>query len=326
MKNKILILLSVILAFTTFSCSTLKELGYTPEIKMESVALKGLDFEGITFSCDYSISNPYPLSFSIQKVDATISCSESSYVELTTDNGIKVAARGSRKNTIDFKIPYETILKIAKETDGKEALPFEVKGAAFLDLSEVPLANLSSMELPFRVAFDVPVFKPGFSVSNPRLVMPTLTELTGMLKNSGMAAKKAATVAAQLLSGKPVSEALLDGVDLNFKFTFDLKVSNEGNSSWKCDLKDCAIKSGTEDLIDLTLPEKTLTAKSNVVPVTATLNTLKAGKFIVQMINKSGEDPVFTVDSALTFPELEYVQNIPLSYSTKLPLSKVATK
>lgn len=326
MKNKIIILLAVLFSFTTFSCSTLKELGYTPEIKMDSVGIKGLDFEGITFTCDYSISNPYPLSFSIQKVDASISCSESSYVELSTDNGIKVEARGNRKNTFTFKIPYETILKIAKETDGKESLPFEVKGAAYLDMSGIPLANMSSLELPFNVAFDVPVFKPHFSVSNARLVMPTVSELTSMLKNSGMAVTKAAKVAAQILAGKSVTEALFDGIDLNFKFVFDLNVKNEGNSSWKCNIQDCAIKSGSNDLIDLALSENELTANSNIVPVTATLNTLKMGKFIVQMINKSGEDPEFSLDSKLTFTELKYISDIPLSYSTKIPLSKISTK
>lgn len=326
MKNRILIVLVAVLALTTFSCSTLKELGYSPEIKMESVAIKGLDFEGITFTCDYSISNPYPLSFSIQKVDASINCSDLTYAELTTDNGIKVEARGNRKNTFTFKIPYETILKIAKETDGKESLPFAVKGAAYLDLSAVPLANLSSLELPFNVDFEVPVFKPHFSVSNARLVMPSVSELTSMLKNSGMAVTKAASVAAQIISGKSVTEALLSGVDLNFKFTFDLNVSNEGNSAWKCNLDNCAIKSGSSDLIDLALSEKELTANSNVVPVTATLNTLKMGKFIVQMINKSGEDPEFSVDSKLSFTELKYINDIPLSYSAKIPLSKISTK
>lgn len=324
MKNKLLVLFAGLLAFTAFSCSTLKELGYTPEIKMQSVALEGLDFEGISFSCDYTISNPYPLSFSIQKVDASVSCSESSYVKLSTDNGINVEGMGKRKNTFTFKVPYETILKIARETSGKTSLPFEIKGAAYLDLSGIPLAGSSSLELPFKVAFDVPIFKPSFAVSNPKLVMPTLSELKDSFVNSGMGLATAATIASQILSGKSLSESIFNNVDLNLKFTFDLNVANEGSSAWQCSLDNCAVRTGSGDLIDLSLPDQKITAKSNTIPVTATLNTLNAGKFIVQLLNKSGSDPVFAVESKLTFPELKYVKDIPLNYSTKIPLSKVS--
>lgn len=323
MKNKLLALLAGILVFTTFSCTTLKQLGYTPEIKMQNVALKSLDFEGITFSCDYSISNPYPLAFSIKNVDATVSCSESSYINLSTDKGINVAAMGTRQNAFTFKVPYETILKISKETKGKESLPFEIKGAAYLDLSAIPLAEMSTLSLPFSVAFDVPVFKPNFSVSNPKLVMPTVSELTNTLKNGGMAITKATKLAAQILSGKSVSESIFDGVDLNFKFTFDLNVANEGSSAWQCTLDNCAIKSSTNNLIDLALPENTISASKNTIPVTATLNTINAGKFIVQLMNKKGSNPVFSVDSKVTFSDLKYMKDIPLSYSTEIPLSKL---
>lgn len=322
MKNKIIVLIAGILAFTTISCSTLKQIGYVPEIKMQSVALKGLDFEGITFSCDYSISNPYPLSFSIDRVAASVICSDVTYVNLSSDKGVNVAARGSKKNTFNFKIPYETILKVAKSSEGKESIPFKIKGAAYLDLSAIPLAEYQTLELPFNVAFDVPVFKPTFSVSNPKLVMPTVAELTNMLKDGGMAVTTAAKVATQILSGKSITEALFEGVDLNFKFTFDLNVANKGSAAWQCSLDNCAIRSSTNDLIDLSLPDKKITADSNTIPVTATLNTLNAGKFIVQLLNKSGKNPVFTVDSKVTFPDLKYAKDIPLTYNTEIPLGK----
>lgn len=328
MKTRYIIygLLCGLIALFTVSCSTLRELGYAPEFKMQQVSLKGLDFEGITFNCEYAITNPYPLAFSIQKVDASVNCSEASYIKLSADKGITVEANGKRSNSFTFKVPYSTILSIAKDTNGKESLPFAIKGSAYLDTSAIPLLD-DSLELPFSMNFEVPVFKPNFSVSNPRIEKPSLTEIRDALSDSGVALTKAITIASQVIGGKSLSDAIFDNVNLNFGFMFDLNVANEGNSSWQCNLNTCSVRSGDRNLIDLGLGEKgQLTASSNKVPVKATLNTLNTGKYVVQMLNKKGTDPVFTVESKLSFPKLKYAKDIPLTYTVTIPLSKINTE
>ena len=56
----------------------------------------------------------------------------------------------------------------------------------------------------------------------------------------------------------------------------------------------------------------------------ATLNTIEAGAFIIQLLNKSGENPTFSLSSGLTFPDTSYAKNIPLNYSVEIPLSSIA--
>lgn len=320
-KNCIFSAFALIFSMLVFSCSSLKELGYSPEIKAQAVALKGLDFEGISFECAYSISNPYPASFSIQGVEAAVSCAGAQEIHLSADEGITVEAKGSSKNIFAFKVPYSAILSIAQELPGKESLPFKIEGKARLDTSKIPLAGMKQMELPFSADFEVPVFKPEFSVSNPRIQIPSLTELKNAFSSSGMTLTKAASVAAQMLSGKTLSEAVLDGVDLDFAFLFDLNVSNAGSASWQCVLENCTVSSSAHELINLSLGSSgTLSASSGTVPVAARLNSLNAGKYIVQMINKKGTAPVFAVNSRLSFPQLPYAKDIPLSYSCAVPL------
>lgn len=312
---------ALIFSVLVLSCSSLKELGYSPEIKTQSVALKGLDFEGIFFECAYSISNPYPVSLSVQGVEAAVSCADAPSIQLSADEGISVPAKESRENTFAFKVPYSTILSLAQELPGRESLPFKIEGTARFDTSAVPFADMKSIEIPFSADFEVPVFKPEFSVSNPRIQLPTLSELKNAFSSSGMAFTKAASVASQLLSGKTLSEAVLDGVDLDFAFLFDLTVSNKGSASWQCILENCTVTSSAQELISLSLGSNgALTSPDSTVPVAARLNSLNAGKYIVQMINQKGTAPVFSVSSKLSFPKLPYAKDIPLSYTCAIPL------
>jgi hypothetical protein len=42
------------------------------------------------------------------------------------------------------------------------------------------------------------------------------------------------------------------------------------------------------------------------------------------MLNKKGENPSFAVETALSFPNLNYAKEIPLSYECTIPLSKIS--
>ncbi|MDY2843224.1 MAG: LEA type 2 family protein [Treponema sp.] len=321
-------------ALFALSCSTLKELGLSPSINFQNVAIKSLDLEGITFNCNYSIQNPYPVAFSVKQVSADVLYENSKFTSLSADKGVSVAALGSKSNAFSFKIPYNTILNFAKSTSGKKSLPFSISGNASLDLSKIPLMENQTMTLPFSKSFEVPVFKPSLSLSNPKIVLPTLSEMKNAFTSGGMTVAAASVAAASILAGNKISSNIFDNVNLNLKCNFDLKVSNSGSAAWKYLLKNCSIKTSSNasgnssrnssSLIELSPAagaSKEITSSSGTIPLTATLNTLKAGKFITQILNKSGENPVFTVESGLSFPKLSYAANLPLNYSKEIPLS-----
>lgn len=317
-----------VLALTT--CSTMKELGIaSPSISFQNVAIKSLDLEGITFSSNYSISNPYPVAFSIKQVAADVTCNSSKFTSLSADKGVSVAALGSKSNSFSFKVPYDTILNLAKSASGQKSLPFKIVGNASLDLSKVPLMNGQTLTLPFSKSFDVPVFKPSLSLSNPQIVLPSLTELKNAFTSGGMSVVKAAATAAAIIAGKQVAENVFDGVNLNLKCNFNLNVANAGSAAWKYALKNCSINTGNtgksvdaNSLINLAASgTNEITSSSGTIPLTATLNTLNAGKFIAQILNKKGTNPTFSVESALSFPELSYAADLPLNYAKEIPLS-----
>ena len=189
-----------------------------------------------------------------------------------------------------------------------------------------PTRGINSVsDLPVAADFDVPVFKPKMSVSNIAVKMPSLSELKDQLVNGGLGILKATQIATTLLSGNRITTDILDGIDLNIDFTFDVNVANEGNADWEFNIKDCSLKTAGGALAKVSPSGKAtgITSKSATVPMTVSLNTIQSGAFIVQLLNKSGSNPVFMLDTGLSFPDTKYAKNIPLSYSYEIPLSSV---
>ena len=330
----ILIIGVLAVAVLIVSCSTVNQIFGSPELSVEGFAIKALDFEGITFNMDYAITNPYPLGFSLKSMAANVAFENTILTKLSANEGITVASMDKSKNSVAFKIPYTTIINLAKNivsggTNGtkRTSLPFSVDGKAELDLSALSsfLEN-QSMTLPFSKNFEVPIFKPSISIGNLKLQMPTISVLqNAFTSQGGMSLTKALSLANSIVSGASVAESIFDSIDIDLNLSFDIDVESEGSAAWKYVLEKCSLQSAAGNTLLNVKPTGSNTITSGgKIPMTATLNTKTAGKFIAQILNKANTDLVFSLDSDLTFTDLpEYVQNLPLSYSKTLPLSSI---
>ncbi|MBQ9239079.1 MAG: LEA type 2 family protein [Treponema sp.] len=325
MKKSTTVLSCIILlgALFSFSCSTLNIVFGEPKISLKSIGIQSLDREGITFYVDYSVSNPYPVGFSVQRVAANITYEQSVFARLTADEGVNVRAGKTSTNTVTFKLPYDMILNLANRTNGKTSLPFTINGTAYLDLGAIPYFEGQSLELPFTKDFDVPIFKPQFSISNVQVQLPAVAEITKAFTNSGMNVARAGRLAAQLISGQGITADIFDGVHLDVGFSFTINVAHTGGAPWRYQLKSCALQTSAGTLVDLTPHSAAAMTTGGGIPINVSLNTLNAAAFIVQLLTKRGTNPVFTFDSELTFTELPYAPRVPLFYSYEIPLSQV---
>ena len=325
-KSKIIaIAASAALLAIAFSCQTMNNVFGKPELSMEKVGIKALDLEGITFNCDYAITNPYPIGISLKSVAADIFYNKSEkFTSVNSDGGVTIAANGKNSNSLDFKVPYTTILNFAKSTSGKTSLPFSVNGSAALDLSAVTGLDIQALSLPFSKDFDVPVFKPSFSVSNVKLKLPTLTALASSLVSSGVSSARATQLATSILSGQQLASNAFDGIDLNLDVTMDLNVKNSGSAPWNMVIKNCSLQSSSGGRLANVRPTSgnTISSENATVPMTASVNTLQAGAMIVSILNKKGANPTFSVESGISFPGLNYAE-VPLSYSKEISVSSI---
>ncbi len=323
MKKILTFSASVLLLLFLFACSLsdVKKAIGSPTIALKSMAIESIDLEGITFKSDYTITNPYPVAFSIQEVAADVIYESKTFTSLKSSNGVSVASLGSKTNSFTFKVPYDTILNYAKSTSGKTSLPFTLKGSASLDLSKLSLGSLS---LPFTKEFSVPVFKPSFSISDVTVERPTLESLKTAFQNSGFNVIKAASLAAAVIAGKSISETDLAKINLNMGLKFNLNVANAGGAPWKFLVNSCSLNNSKGALANVNpVGSNSITSASGTIPMAATLNTANAAGFIVQLLTKSGENPKFVLDSGLSFTELNYAPNLPLAYSKEIPLKSI---
>ncbi len=325
-KSKIFALLaSGALLAIAFSCQTVNNVFGKPELSMENVGIKALDLEGITFNCNYAVTNPYPIGIALKSVVADILYNGSEkFTSLSTDNGVTIAANSTNSNALDFKVPYTTILNFAKSLNGKTSLPFSVNGSAALDLSAVTGLDLQALSIPFSKNFDVPVFKPSFSVSNVKLKLPTLSALSSSLMSGGMSATKATQLAASIMAGQQLASNAFDGIDLNLDVTMDLNVKNSGSAAWNMIIKNCSLMNSSGSKLASITPTSgnTISSENATVPMTASINTLKAGAMIVSILNKKGANPTLAVESGISFPGLNYAE-VPLSYSKEISVSSI---
>ena len=112
-------------------------------------------------------------------------------------------------------------------------------------------------------------------------------------------------------------------MNMDVKINFNLNVKNEGGADWKYILNSCKISSDGKELTELDVAQNEINSADGTIPLTATINTITAGKFITQIINKSGTNPTFALKSGISFPQLKSV-TLPLSCSKEIPLSKFA--
>ncbi len=320
--------LSALLSLTTFSCQMLQQFVETPSLSLKSIGIKGLDLEGITFNCNYDITNPYPIAFSIKEVAADILCSGKNFTKIATDQGVNVAASSTRTNALNFKITYNSIITLAQSiANNTVSLPFSLQGAAALDLSAIPAVPSSTLSLGFTKDFDVPVFKPEFSLSDVKVNLPSLDTLRTAFTNSGMNVLEAASLAASIVQGKNISPSDLQKINLDLDLNFNLNVKNAGKSPWSFLLSKCSLQTASGTLAGITpVGSTSINSESGTIPLKASLNTVQASSFIAQLLNKSGSNPVFSFDSGLSFPNLSYAPNIPLAYSREIPLSSIGVK
>lgn len=327
MKHFPLVVIVTALVTLAISCSTINRVFGEPKLKMNDIEIHSLDMSGITLQVGYTISNPYPIGFSVQRVSADVLYDNKTFLSLAADEGVFIEARRSNKNVFTFKIPYDSILSFAKQSKGKTVLPFAFTGSASLSLDSIPFLDGQSLEIPFEKSFEIPVFKPQFAIKNVQVQLPSVEELTQQLFKTGIDFIGAGRLATNILSGKNLTVDVLEGLQINFGLSFDVSVDNQGGAPWEFYLKNCGLKTADNSLINLKQQgKKTATKSGEIITLNATLNSLTTAAFIVQLLGGQGKNPHFTFESEVAFTGLPSGVKLPLAYSYEIPLKSVKAK
>jgi len=303
-------------------CATMGQFLGEPEIRLNAMALESLDREGITFRCDYTVKNPYPVGIRVSQVSTNVLFEESLFVSLVTDEGLNLAAASSNRNSILFKIPYDRLWELGEESRDRESLPFSLEGEARFDLSMVPMLEKTSLAVPFHLDFEVPLFKPEFRVTGGQILIPDAREISQALVKGGLNVLKAGITAGKIILGQPVEESVFEGVDLDVTVLFDLTVENRGGAPWVFELDTCRIDTGVGSLMDMEIRsgDGTIDGTGDTLQMAAVINTLEWGAFVAGLAGGKITGSALELESRLTFPGLPYEAKIPLNIHQDLSL------
>jgi hypothetical protein len=318
--KKIILLFGAVLLLS--GCATMGQFLGEPEIRLNAMALEGLDREGITFRCDYTVANPYPVGIRVSQVATDVLFEENLFVSLVSDEGLNLSAASSNRNSILFKIPYDRLWELGQESRDRESLPFSLEGEARFDLSMVPMLERSSLAVPFHLDFEVPLSKPEFRVTGGKIFMPSAQEISRALVAGGLNVLKAGISAGKIILGQPVEEDVFEGVDLDVTVLFDLTVENRGGAPWEFELDKCRIDSGVGPLMDMEIRsgDGIIDGAGDKVRMAARINTLEWGAFITGLAGGRITGSSLELESRLTFPNLPYDAKLPLNIRQDLSL------
>ncbi len=287
MNKKIVKALALLLlAFVLPSCSTLRYFELIPTFNITSLKMTGLDLDGMDFELSYRIDNPYPVEIRVKELDLDVLYFDEEVIKVDTFEPFEIRSQRVSKQKLHFKVPYEKIISLTKTLRGKKSVTCTLHGGAYLDYASYgAVLNKIDPKLPILYTFTIPIMKPSFSVSNISFVPPSLTDLKAGL-------------------------------------SFDLTVEEKGYASWECSFKNCALKDGENNLIELKVPQDAVINSSNkTVKLSAEIDPVSAASFIAKLIKKEGSNPVFSADAEFIFLNSSYNYTVPLSYSKELRLS-----
>lgn len=320
MLQRIIGVMMIIAVFA--GCSTVSDFLGEPKIEFSDVAIEALDLEGVTFRCDYIVTNPYPVGIKVGRIATDVIYEDAVLFNLESDEGLKLSAGVSNENSVLFKLSYESILELAGSARDKESLPFTLDGEASFDISSIPYLDKKSLTIPFRKNFEVPVFKPEFKITGGRVQLPSVKEVAKALITGGLNILRAGVVAGQIVMGKSISEDVFEGVDLDVSILFDLEVNNRGGASWALDLYECSIDTGVGALMEMKPQNGSgfIDGAGGVIQMEAVVNTLESGAFIVGLAGGSSTGSSINIKSSLSFPNLPYELELPLNIEQELSL------
>ena len=160
MKKGILIL-AVIIGITSCKSFNTK--------KKPKVTLKGYNIEAITltdmsFLFNINIFNPYPISLTIDKIEASVFIEDKKLVKINTKGGVKFKSKGKKISTIRVKTKYLDLLKLIKNYPKKDYADCKIK-----IVFSIPVCILRNIPLRYTVKTKIPIIRPKIRIKNFRI-------------------------------------------------------------------------------------------------------------------------------------------------------------
>jgi LEA14-like dessication related protein len=146
-KTLIKLALVIIAASQVSSCATLQDIAALPEVSLQSVQVKDLDFKSQTFVLNFDVSNPNPIALPIKSVSYAVKLDGLRFASGDVVCAFSIPARGDTSFAItadlDLLNTAPQLLTIVRSAMRRD-IPYELSGSLGIDLPLVRPAQFSA--------------------------------------------------------------------------------------------------------------------------------------------------------------------------------------
>jgi len=162
--------LAFFVLLSLFSCSILKEVVKKPTVSFKNVDIKDISFSDLTAEFNFTLSNPNPVSMSINGYDYSFIISKREFLKGREDEKIHITANGKSGLSIPVTINYVELFKLVTSMSGRDSIPYTFKG------NIRPAGPFEGMKIPLSTKGWLPVLKtPSFDFETLKVKNLTLS-------------------------------------------------------------------------------------------------------------------------------------------------------
>lgn len=141
------------LSLASAGCPLLHTYTQKPDVKLEKVDVKNVDFQGAQLEALLQVTNKVPVGITIGKATWSVSIDKNRLVGGDLTNGLAIAGKSTAPLTIPFALKFEDLFRIAQKYKDQDTAPYHLEGTLDIDTPVGPVT------IPFHHDGTVPVLK-----------------------------------------------------------------------------------------------------------------------------------------------------------------------
>lgn len=128
MKNRIVLLFSLIFAVLLISCAAVKELIQAPSVSINTVKIADASFEDVTLNFDLLVSNPNQFGILLSGFDYSFALENKEFLTGDENREIRVSGAAQSNVNIPVTLNFQQVYKLAKEFESLDSLDYILSG------------------------------------------------------------------------------------------------------------------------------------------------------------------------------------------------------
>ncbi len=152
-KHRVLIIVSLSLMMTGFSCAGLKNLFDQPKINYESFAIQSISLKDIDLNINFRIQNPNAIGITLTGFSYNLEVDSHPFLRGEQQTGLQIPANGSSGFTVPAKIVYSDLFQSVKSIVNNQEAPYRMQGTAQVK------TPIGAVGIPFSYSGTFPLLK-----------------------------------------------------------------------------------------------------------------------------------------------------------------------